>query len=313
MLRIGIWFNSRHCSFGGPTVVLLGTILGLYQDAERRKRPITILFNEPGDINWALDTTEDLKYATQKAPNIFVGPMCYSHSFVGLNESERENNEVWKYVKNGIVPSLWYGQFINNGLPYLDPKLSEGRRLHLWGAGVDIDRFCPSPVQEKTQDYFIYFKSQKYDHLHSISEYLFKNYFQFRGSILVYYSYSYEMLIEAARKSRFCIMLDRTETQGIASLEIMACDCPLFVIEWSGAVHEDSEKSYGMKEASSVPCMDERCGMKSSWETLNKDFPEFIKNLGSYTPRKYVLESYSYEASARKLRNLLESNHAETS
>lgn len=310
MLRIGIWFDARHCAYGGPTLVLLGTILGLYQDAVRRNKPILILLNAPGDINWALDALENLEYTVQKAPNLFIGPCCFNGSEVALKSDKLPNHTIWKNTKNCIVPSKWFGQFISHGLPFLDPERSDGHRLHLWGAGVDIDRFCPDPKIEKTNDYFIYFKSQNYDHLHNIHSYMFKNYFQFRGTILTYYSYSPDMLVHAARSSRFCIMLDRTETQGLASLEIMACDCPLFVLDWNEFTYETSDKYvYGTSNASSVPCMDDRCGMKSSWEKLEKDFPVFLQKLAdsSYTPRQYVLESYSYEASARKLRHLLES------
>lgn len=308
MLRIGIWFDPRHCAFGGPTLVLLGTILGLYQDAERRKKPILILLNEPGDVNWALDRTEDLEHARQKAPNLYLGPCCFTGSEIGLHDSELASNEIWKYSRNCIVPTQWFGQFISHGMPFLDPKRSGGRRLHVWGAGVDIDRFCPALKPEKTQDFFIYFKSQNYDHLRMIHSYLFRNYFQFRGTIVTYYTYSPEILINAARSSRFCIMLDRTETQGLASLEIMACECPLFVLDWKEHTVEVNDTAYTTKSASSVPCMDHRCGIKSSWETMEKDFPVFLKQLASYTPRQYVLESYSFEASARKLRNLIE-NH----
>lgn len=307
MLRIGIWFDARHCAYGGPTLVLLGTILGLYQDAARRNKPILIVLNEPGDVNWALDPTENLEYTMQKAPNLCIGPACFNGSEVAVQESDLETHPIWKYARNCIAPSIWFGQFISHGLPFLDPRRSGGRRLHVWGAGVDVDRFCPAIKPEKTQDFFIYFKSQNYEHLRQIHAYLFKNYFQFRGTIITYYTYSLELLVQAARSSRFCIMLDRTETQGLASLEIMACDCPLFVLDWKEHHHETADnRVLGTNGASSVPCMDDRCGMKSSWETMEKDFPVFLQKLASYTPRGYVLESYSFEASARKLRHLLE-------
>lgn len=306
MIRIGIWFNASHCAYGGPTVVLLGTILGLLQDAERRKKPCVIVLNEPGDINWSLDMNENIEYMVQKAPNILIGPACFSNSVICVKEDELEQHPLWKYGRNTVVPSNWYGHFINRGLPYLDKTKSGDRRLFIWGAGVDIHRFCPAPHIPKTQDYFIYFKSQNYEELYALHAYLFKNYFNFRGTILTYYNYTPDMLVAAARASRFCFIVDRTETQGLASLEIMACNCPLFVLDCKEHVVEMNETVYTMKGASSVPCMDDRCGMKSGFETLGRDFPVFLQKLESYTPREYVLESYSYEASARKLRNLLE-------
>ena len=116
------------------------------------------------------------------------------------------------------------------------------------------------------------------------------------------------MLAEAARKSRFCIMLDRTETQGLASLEIMATNCPLFVLDWT--THEC--KTFIVNGASSVPCWDKRCGLKSSMETLEKDFPTFLNNMSTYKPREFVSEKYSFEASAHTLRELITRKHHES-
>lgn len=297
-LRIGVWFDARHLSFGGPTRVLLGTIQGFYQYASTQNIHIVVLLNEPGDYNWFLDSTENFLQSIYKAPQALLGPCVLNIGFSEKDEYTKSNH--WKHGMHFLIPSAWTHFLISqNGYPFLEQDLAGPRSLSIWPSGVDANFFCPSGP--RTQDFFVYHKSQHYDELEKMFRYLFNNYFYLRGNILVYYHYDADMLREAASKSRFCIMLDRPETQGLASLEIMACDCPLFVL--------DSTVFYGEKQSlhgvTSVTCMDDRCGMKSSFSTFQDDFSVFLSKLESYTPRAYVLESYSFEKAAERLINLV--------
>lgn len=300
-LRIGIWFDTRHFAFGGPSVVLIGTILGFIRDAEvSGGRPVCILLNEPGDINWCYGHTDNMTFALQKAPNMTIGPMCFAGS--DIDTSDYTTHPVWKHGgRHFVVPSQWMYVVEKHVLPFGKPEGGD-RTLSIWAAGVDTLYFRPM-YSVRTEDYFIYFKSQEYVDLNRLHVYLFSNYFSMRGNVMVYYCYDKAMLREAASKSKFCIVLDNAETQGLASLEIMSCDCPLFVLDCK--MYKGNKLTY--MAASSVTCWDEsRCGMKSSFDTLEADFPQFLSRLSTYTPRDFVLESYSYEASARKLRRLME-------
>jgi glycosyltransferase involved in cell wall biosynthesis len=201
-----------------------------------------------------------------------------------------------------IFPSTWFAHWIAAGLPYNRPEVALHRRGHLWEAGVDTDYFRPLATVEKTQDFFIYFKSQKYPELHNMNNYLFKNYFRMRGSMLMYYYYDAAMLREHARKARFCIVLDNTESQGLAALEIMACGCPLFVVDATVHVGRDN---LAIRGATSVTCWDDSCGMKTEWSRLETDFPKFLAALDTYRPREFVVKNYSFQASAARLRKLI--------
>lgn len=296
-MRIGVWFNQYHLSYGGPSHVLIGTILGFLQLLPDS----IILLNEPGDVNWIMETTDDYTHAVQKAYYSVIGPLVFTGGEGEL--TEYKSHHLWKTGASFVAPSMWYKHWICNGLPYNKPELAQYRKLHVWGAGVDTDYY--TPAAQKTQDYFIYFKSQEYSDLADLHTFLFTKYFNLRGSVLVYYNYDKQHLRAAAQQSRFCIMLDKTETQGLASLEIMACDCPLFVIDWT--VYNGN--TLMIKGASSVPCMDDRCGMKVS-KTMYKDaFGTFLTKLPTYTPRAYVLENYSYAAAARNLISLIPREH----
>ena len=292
-LRVGIWFNSLHVSYGGPSLVLIGTILGILQQDD----PFIILLNEVGDVNWCVDRTDTLRYDLAKAPNMYIGPLVFSSADAEIEDYTQ--HELWKYGSNFLAPSHWFRWWIMQGLPFDKKEKAGHRTCDIWGSGVDIDYF--RPIGEKKHDYFIYFKSQNFPNLQKVHQFLFNNYFHFRGTVLTYYHYDKEMLREQANNSRFCIMVDNTETQGLASLEIMACNCPLFVLDCT----QHKGDRMAMNGATSVPCMDHRCGMKSSWETMEKDFPLFLKALSLFQPRAYVCESYSFKAAAKNLLQIM--------
>ncbi len=317
-LRIGVWFNATHASYGGPAQVLVGTLLGFLQDTAT-PTDVVIRLNEPGDINWIVDGCGDAEalmaadWGTRGLRRA-VGPFVFSHADV-LTE-DPNTSPVWRLGASQLTlylaPSLWFGKWISRGLPFYD--LRHNRPMVVWGAGVDTDTFRPLaaasapvlPLAAKRHDYFIYFKSQNWIHLREVHEYLFKNYFRLHGPTLMYYFYSHEELREVAQNAACCILLDTTETQGLAALEIMACGCPLFVLDTTTYFNE----RYITKEASSVPCWDAegRCGMKSAMDRLAEDFPQFLENVaaGKYNPRPFVEETYSWKAAAAKLRLMLE-------
>ena len=303
-VRIGVWFEPSHVPYGGPAQVLIGTILGFLQADD----PPVILANEAGDLNWAFGITEDLADFEAKTRGLrrAIGPMCFTTAEFRVKNPDE--HAVWNLGKHGdmiyLAPSFWFAKWISHGLPFYD--LDKHRRpLAIWGAGVDTDRFKPLPVPRHLamkRDFFVYFKSQNWTEHADVYSYIFNNYFKMRGVSLSYYFYNHEELRDVAQTSRFCIFMSTTETQGIASLEIMACGCPLFVID---ATRFDNE-GYSLKGASSVTCWDDTCGMKSSMETLKEDFPRFLAAIESYDPRGFVEKYFSQKVAAGHLRNLME-------
>ena len=304
ILRLGVWFEPSHVPYGGPAQVLIGTILGFLQ----AENPPILLVNEAGDLNWAFDRTEnmDMFEASTRGSRRAIGPMCFTQD--DFHVTEPDKHAVWNLGHRGdmlyLAPSFWFAKWISHGLPFYD--LAKHRRpLAVWGAGVDTDRFCPPPVPRHLaikRDFFVYFKSQNWTEQAELYSYIFNNYFKMRGLTLSYYFYNHEELRDVAQTSRFCIFMSTTETQGIASLEIMACGCPLFVIDANRFDHE----GYSIKGATSVTCWDDTCGTKSSMDSLEADFPRFLAAVDSYDPRTFVERHFSQKAAAGHLRNLLE-------
>jgi hypothetical protein len=232
---------------------------------------------------------------------MWCGPLCLGHHDGEVTPTTIDTHPVWNNVRNVLFPSAWFRDFICSALPYKDPLQAKHRKHAVWAAGVDTDFFRPTVIP-KSQDYFIYFKSQNFDDLRRLQKYLFNNWFGMKGSILCYYNYDANMLRDAANNSKFCIMLDATETQGLAALEILATGCPMFILDAS--LYMGTTKT---TTATSVTCWNHCCGLKSEISKLETDFPIFIKNLDSYDPRPFVESYFSYKSSARLLLELLQS------
>lgn len=306
-IRIGIWFNPAHTAFGGPAQVLIGTMLGFLQVAE----DVVIRLNEPGDLNWLVDhpvSYTEFDWGTRGLRRA-VGPLIFSHADVKIQDPN--TSPVWRLGASQLTlylaPSLWFGHWIARGLPFYDT--AHHRPMAIWGAGVNTEYFRPLALPlaragPKRHSYFIYFKSQNWSDLKAVHEYLFNNYFRLHGPTLMYYFYTHEELRDTAQQADFCILLDAAETQGLAALEIMACGCPLFVLDCDGY----SGEGFATKEATSVPCWESRCGKKSSVTKIAEDFPQFLEEMaaGKYQPREFVEEQYSWVAAAGKLRRMLE-------
>jgi hypothetical protein len=302
-LRIGVWFQENHAPFGGPFAVLVGTLLGFIQQAEEKGESVIILLNERGDVNWSLARTRYPESDAFKMPSLWCGPLAFSHADAEC--TEYTSHPTWQTVHNALFPSEWFRSWVCSGLPYLEAEKAEGRQTAIWAAGVDTDFFSPASPVKKTQDYFIYYKSQNAEHLNILLKYLFEHWFGLRGTVVPYYNYDREMLRAAARASKFCILLDNTETQGLATLEILATGCPIFVCD-VGAYVGKTKVCHG---ATSVPYWNGSCGTRSSLAKIAEDFPVFIQNLSTYDPRGFATALFSYKASAEILLNLLSREH----
>lgn len=307
-LRIGVWFDARHVAYGGPAQVLIGTMLGFLQDAEATSRPCVLLLNEPGDVNWMCDVpecAEDWDAATRGRKRV-VGPLVFNAGMAHIKDPDAESL-VWRLGDHEltvfVAPSAWWAAWICRGLPFHDVA-RWNKPMIVWGAGVDVEKFQPkASLAGPRHDFFIYFKSQAWHELRDVHVYLMKNYFRLHGPTLIYYFHTHEELLAAATSADFCIFMSGPETQGLAALEIMACGCPLFVIDACRFEHG----GVTMQGATSVTCWEEGvCGVKSGMPNIATDFPRFLEGLGTYKPREFVEERYSWRGAAGTLRRMME-------
>jgi hypothetical protein len=195
--------------------------------------------------------------------------------------------------KKMIVPCEWVKQLYMRWLPE--------EKLFIWAAGIDTDLFYDMSQKDKDIDCLIYFKRRDESELKSVISLLTEHNQTF--DIVRYGGYLEKDLIALLERSRYCIVVDKCESQGIAIQEIMSSNTPLLV--WDTIVWDDRGDEFKI-DATSVPYWDDICGVKvSNFEELKNKFLFFISDLKKYKPRDFILENLTLDKSAKKIIEIL--------
>lgn len=275
-MKVGL-FYSRQGNDNGPGKVVSNLVKGLELNG------IEVLHNQLGEYNGCLQSwgtpIEKMDSLTLVGPNLCVVPS--------------ELPFIWKRFKNAVVPSDWvrdmYLQFscVQNGIC----------ALNVWAVGIDTDKFCPSE-ENYVWDVLLYVKRREEEVTKIYDELISKG---LRVVVLVYGSYTEDQLIDTARKSKCCVLLTRTESQGIAYQEILSMGLPCYVIDkdvW------DDYSGWSF-QASSVPYFDNRCGEKHS---SLKQFDLFYEKMKKFSPRQFVVETLSLKNQSFEFLKIIRSN-----
>lgn len=276
---INLCYN--HCSMG-PQKVYNNLQKGLeslgvnysHNDPNPKNGFVTVFLNKHNSIQSNLIN------------NSFVGPnICV------LPIDDRIMMEQ-KYQKT-IVPSKWVKNLYSKWIP--------AEKICTWAVGIDTDLFSDKSNNEKTNDCLIYFKRRSSEELNIIKNFLKGKKQSF---VLVEYGkYNEAQFIDVITKSRYGIILDNTESQGIAIQEMMSCDLPLLV--WDVTHWVDRGEKYKIK-ATSIPYWDERCGINfDNGEDLEKAYNDLTENLSNYKPREYVVENLSIEKATNDILTIM--------
>jgi hypothetical protein len=107
-------------------------------------------------------------------------------------------------------------------------------------------------------------------------------------------------------QSRFCFLVNGSESQGIAVQEMMSSVLPMFV--WDVNEWNDQGEEYKVK-CSSVPYWDKNCGEKFFYEyEMDETFSKFYDKISSYSPKEFITRNLSYERSVQILMEILNVN-----
>jgi glycosyltransferase involved in cell wall biosynthesis len=191
--------------------------------------------------------------------------------------------------KKAIVPSEWVKKLYMKWLPE--------DKLVVWPVGIDTDLFSDKSNETKTNDCLIYLKRRSQDELNTIKEFLNSKVQSFE--VIEYGSYNEEQFIETISRSRYGIILDNTESQGVAIEEMMSCNLPLLV--WD-VTHWCDRGPQHKVEATCIPYFDDRCGVSfTNWSDIETSYTNFINSLNTFNPREYILENLTLEKCAQDL------------
>lgn len=202
-------------------------------------------------------------------------------------------------IDNGFIMSQKYKKCVVPS-PLVGDKYAQWisrEKLFVWPVGIDTDFFSDKSKEEKQFDCLIYFKRRDFNDLKVITNLLKEHNQTF--NIISYGDYSENQFIELISKSKYGIVIDNTESQGIAIQEMMSCNLPLFVWDVTMWVDRGSEHAC---PATSIPYWDDRCGIfEIDKDNIEKAFGIFLEKFGFFKPRDYILENLTLGKKAQDL------------
>lgn len=164
---------------------------------------------------------------------------------------------------------------------------------------VDTNKFTPGTGERK--NVLIYFKKRGpekerlvYEKLNSMNE----TYKMFR-----YGFYEEEEYLKYLKTCKYGIWLGTHESQGFGLEEVLSCNVPLLV--WNA---QNMKDQWGWDTAPDMPATtvsywDERCGEYfNEKDEFDSTYEKFIKNLNSYTPREFVIDTVGIEKCSQRFK-----------
>jgi len=268
-MKIGIYYRYDQ---KGPGKVVKNLVKGF------DLLNIDYVINSDGDINVILQDCDRLK---GDLSNCYIGP-----NVVVLPIDNNIIMDYNKYLKL-IVPSEWVKKLYSKWIPE--------DKIIIWSVGIDTNLFFQKSNIEKIYDFLIYFKRRDILQLKYIKDHL--NTLGRKYIVLEYGDYTEENFINLINISKFGIIIDGSESQGIAIQEMMSCNLPLIVWDIKYWLDRGEENKCF---ATSVPYWNDTCG------EIFFESSDFIEKLSKieikkYNPRKYVLKELSLSTSVGKL------------
>lgn len=274
-MEIGIYFTYIN---NGPGKVISNLISGF------NNLQIKYKINSEGDYNIVL---QDCQRLYSNLENCIIGPNICTLPI--------DNSVVMKYKYDKIlVPSEWVKNLYKKWLPE--------NKIEVWAAGIDTNIFIDYSNNSKKYDFLIYFKRRDQQDLFNIINFLDKKNKTY--IIIEYGKYSEEQFLNAISNSKFGLIIDNCESQGIAIQEMLSCNLPLLV--WDIKYWIDRGLEYQCS-ATSIPYWNGYCG--EFFYDL-KDLEEKYKTLidKKYNPRQYIIENISIEKSTNRIMDLFKKN-----
>jgi hypothetical protein len=209
--------------------------------------------------------------------------------------------DLWERWKYWTQPSKWVIDYMR------EFDVCKDNYMLTWAVGVDTERFNDTDRQYKAFEYdcFVYYKNVTQQTPISKLATLEKE-LKARGlkyKVLSYGSYSEEELAECTKKCRFGIFLTGTESQGLAIMEVMSSNVPVYVFDEKTFLYNGY--TFSNNNVSSSPYFDEKCGVRSTDESFNTFDNEFMKNIDKYNPRDFIVNNHSLKHGAQRYMDIL--------
>lgn len=263
-----------HCSMAmGPGKVVGYLLMGL------NELKIDYKLNELSDNNLVLQNHKII-YEEGAIKNLILGPNVFD---LPKDNKIAMNHDGYKTL---IVASDWVKKLYTRWIPEA--------KVAVWNVGIDYNKY-QNIQAEKKYDFLVYHKRRSVEDLNSAVAFLEKNKLKYR--VISYGTYADSDFVNIISECKYGLIINNTETQGIAIQEMMSCNLPLLV--WD--VKEWTDRgSDNLAYATSIPYFDNRCGeVFFSIHEIDYRYQKLINS--EYDPRSYIKEHCNYITQSQKL------------
>lgn len=283
----------RHLFFGqrGPGAVVDSVLRGLFKIGTDFKFNPRLSEIKPDDtvwvnsslsaLAWAISAKRQAKFRRLAAgPNLVVSPV--------------EHNRIIASPEIDCVlePSEWVRDF------YLSQAPELSGRVCVWPAGVAL----PPASSGERRLILVYYKTCSDAGLLARIESVLKSK-DLEYEVLRYGSYKPAKYYSLLEKSKAMVYLSNSESQGIALAEAWVREVPTLV--WDRGYFEHGSYSWKAKNIS-APYLVPQAGVSfAKADEFEDKLGEMLAGLESFSPRRYVEDNLSDEATARKLLSIL--------
>lgn len=227
---------------------------------------------------------------------------------VGPNFTAADMAEIYSEHSNAVSYFLAPSNAVGATYEYYGvPK----DRIKIWPVGIDTQYFPDVSNSVKSQDAVLYFKRRSPGELRQVIK-LLENEGQ-TYTVLKYGHYTKEDFKQVLQASRYAVILDGTESQGIALQEIMSSNLPLFVFDQIYAGEAPNQYLREFLSPTTVPYWSESCGIKVPTDMFGQSkkyyisipdsagaFREFLNRQKNFSPRTFIVENLSLKKQARE-------------
>lgn len=280
MKNLSLFYNNSN--HRGPGKVVQNLKKGL----EQMKIVSTDNQLSQNNVNGVLQLHSVLNQNNVEIKNFILGPNIFVLPY--------ENKNVCKIYNRFIVPSKWILD------KYREFSELDHATIDIWAVGIETEKWQSIKRETDIFKCLLYYKNRSHQDLGVVKKLLNKYNIEYKE--LHYGMYDENELLNYCKWANFGILLTNTESQGIAYMEMLSTNLPLFVFNkptWN------YDGRYKVVSATSVPYFDNRCGEIVENINLIK-FEEFLHNLKKekYSPSQYIAENYTLEKCARNYINL---------
>lgn len=279
METLGI-FHDTLCDYWGPGKLCLNTLSGL------DKMGVPVIRNGYGKYNFCIGGKATSAFLNKNVKNAIIGPATFNFP----------SPDFLSQYSKFLVAGPWLRQrWINQGIP---PE-----SVSAWPGGIE-DLYFEVDKNIK-YDCLIHYKRTSIHSLNLVVEAL-KNLnltYKIIGKNSSYYSsnhnYDSIQLLKLASECRFAYIVDGTETQGFANMEILSTNTPCIVYENNPNELSYSEIHKDEPLPTSVPYFSDDCGIITT--SLSKEtITNFIDRVPAYQPRKFM-QNFTIQKSCEQL------------